>query len=112
MKSPLYLLTALLPLAAMAMPAAEPEEDGSFDSLEERDGGGRGGDRDRDSCRVRNIYWYYQYPCESSDKVGRSNPGDNFQPICKYHDWYKNSKGWWTQERNKPRNCRVRVKNC
>lgn len=93
MKSPLYFLTILLPLLtelAFASPTADIED---TDILEERD---RGGDRDDDrggfkggsgggnSCRVFKPYWYYKYPCDSSDKFGRENQGGTFTATCKY----------------------------
>lgn len=88
MKSPFYILTALLPIAAVAVPTAEAADD----SLEERGNGGGGGghrwgndgDHDRDPCVVKKTYWYHKYPCVSSETVGESKVGDKFQPVCKY----------------------------
>ncbi|KAJ5311438.1 hypothetical protein N7476_007298 [Penicillium atrosanguineum] len=99
MKSFIYIITAILPLAsqmAMASPVAEPDE---F-SLKERGNGGNGWgnehgnghDRDHgnyhqrpeDFCKVQKTYWYHKYPCDSSETVGESNVGDTFAPVCKY----------------------------
>ncbi|KAJ5308990.1 hypothetical protein PENANT_c020G00327 [Penicillium antarcticum] len=120
MKSPIYILTALLPIAvqvAVAAPSAEPADD-----LEERGNGGghggHGGDRghdrehDRDYCVVKKPYSYHKYPCMSSGIVGESKVGDKFQPVCKYQDWYQNSKGWWVQEGYKPYRCEVNPPQC
>lgn len=89
MKSPLYLLTILLPLAtelAFASPTADVED---TDILEERDrGGGHGGDHGGfnggNPCKVFKPYWYYKYPCESSGKLGQENQGGTFTATCKY----------------------------
>jgi len=85
MKSPLYLLTILLPLATeltFASPIADVED---TDILEERDrGSDHGGFSSGKSCRVFKPYWYYKYPCESSDKLGRENEGGTFTATCKY----------------------------
>jgi hypothetical protein len=85
MKSPLYLLTILLPLAtelAAASPSANPDVD-SFDEIEERDLEDRqGGGRNR--CRIERPYSYWKYPCDSSDRTGRANRGDQFSATCKY----------------------------
>ncbi|KAF4762179.1 hypothetical protein N7541_007974 [Penicillium brevicompactum] len=118
MKSPIYILTAMLPFAvqvAVAVPTAEAADD----SLEERGNGnggghrwGNNGDHDRDPCVVQKTYWYHKYPCVSSGTVGESKVGDKFQPVCNYQDWYMNSKGWWVQEDNKPYHCQVNVPEC
>ncbi|CAI7666285.1 unnamed protein product [Penicillium manginii] len=121
MKSPVFILTALLPLAtqvALANPIADADS-----SLEERGGGGGnwngggknwGGDHQRpqDWCKVKKTYWYHKYPCDESGTVGKSNVGDTFAPVCKYQNWYKNSKGWWVKEDNKPYRCEVHVGEC
>ena len=90
MKSPIYILTAMLPFAvqvAVAVPTAEAADD----SLEERGNGnggghrwGNNGDHDRDPCVVQKTYWYHKYPCVSSGTVGESKVGDKFQPVCNY----------------------------
>lgn len=92
MKSIIYIITTILPLAsqvAMASPVAEPDDS----SLEERGNGwgnGHGNDHDHDhqppenNCKVQKTYWYRKYPCDSSDVVGQSNVGDIFAPVCKY----------------------------
>ncbi|KAJ5128679.1 hypothetical protein N7526_006845 [Penicillium atrosanguineum] len=127
MKSFIYIITAILPLAsqmAMASPVAEPDE---F-SLKERGNGGNGWgnehgnghDRDHgnyhqrpeDFCKVQKTYWYHKYPCDSSETVGESNVGDTFAPVCKYQNWYQNSKGWWVKEDYKPWQCNVNVGQC
>ncbi|KAJ5747898.1 uncharacterized protein N7511_009594 [Penicillium nucicola] len=123
MKSPMFILTALLPIAVQVAVAAPTAE--AFDgSLEERGNGNFGGhdghrgdrdhdrDHDRDPCVVRRTYSYYKYPCVSSDKVGESKVGDKFQPVCKYQNWYKNSKGWWVLQENKPFRCEVNPPQC
>lgn len=88
MKSPLYILTILLPLLtelAFASPTADIED---IDILEERDRGDHRGDfkggGSGNPCRVFKPYWYYKYPCESSDKLGRENQGSTFTATCKY----------------------------
>jgi hypothetical protein len=72
MRSPLYLLTALLPLLAQASPTPEGED---FDDsvIEERD-----------FCRVQKSFQYWKYPCSSSDTTGHANQGDTVHFICKY----------------------------
>ena len=94
MKSPLYFLAVILPLAtelALGSPTAEAE----FGELEERGrGGDRGGDRDwddrhgwdhdRNPCEVKRSYPYYKYPCGSSPTTGMSQVGAIFTPSCKY----------------------------
>lgn len=94
MKSFIYILTALLPLAsqmAMANPVADPAD---F-SLEERDNRwGKDHDKDHDNnrghqghddfCKVKKTFWYHKYPCDSSETVGQANVGDTFAPVCKY----------------------------
>ncbi|KAJ5976475.1 hypothetical protein N7481_010182 [Penicillium waksmanii] len=129
MKSPIFILAALLPLAtqvAMANPVAAANSDSS---LEERGGnwngdlnhghGGKGwdnhwddDDRPQDWCKVKQPYWYHKYPCDSSGTVGESKVGDNFAPVCKYQNWYKNPKGWWVKDEYKPRRCQVNVGEC
>lgn len=105
MKSPVYILTAILPFAtqvALANPVAEPADDLS---LEMRGNGGGWGwgwdwgkDHDHDHhhgedphhehpehyCTVKKPYWYHKYPCESSETVGKSKRGDTFAPVCEY----------------------------
>lgn len=85
MKSPLYILAVLLPLAtelALASPTAEPDE---FDSLEERAGGGGGGHgSSQNPCRVKHQYYYMKYPCDSSDRKGQEFPGGQFSASCRY----------------------------
>lgn len=96
MKSPIVILTALLPLAtqmALANPVAAADSDFS---LEERGGDGhwKNGDKNwgdhnkdwdpKDWCKVKKTYWYHKYPCDSSGTVGESKVGDTFAPVCKY----------------------------
>jgi hypothetical protein len=92
MKSPIYILTALLPIAVQVAVAA-PTAEAADDSLEKRDNGNDGGhgdrwghdhENDRDPCVVKKPYWYYKYPCVSSETVGESKVGDKFQPVCMY----------------------------
>ena len=90
MKSFIYIITTILPLASqvtMASPIAAPDD---F-LLEERGNGwGNGYDNDHghqrpeDNCKVQKTYWYRKYPCDNSDVVGQSNVGDTFAPVCKY----------------------------
>ncbi|KAE8396935.1 hypothetical protein BDV37DRAFT_289856 [Aspergillus pseudonomiae] len=96
MKSPIYLLTALLPLSISlvnAAPSAEPE-DIEDSGLEERD-----------TCRVERRFDYFKYPCQSSDRTGSANRGDEVNFDCKYRNWYKTRRGW-VREDDKPRRCR------
>lgn len=89
MKSPLYVLAVLLPLATeLALGSPTPETE--FESLEER---GRGGDKDWDGhpgwhdnnpCEVKRSYPYYKYPCDSSVTTGMSQVGATFMPSCRY----------------------------
>ncbi|KAJ6104416.1 hypothetical protein N7523_010736 [Penicillium sp. IBT 18751x] len=123
MKSFIYIIATILPLAsqvAMASPVAEPGDI----SLEERGGGGGGNawgnghgndhdhQRPEDYCKVQKTYWYRKYPCDSSDVVGQSYMGETFAPVCKYQNWYKNSKGWWVKEDYKPYQCNINVGEC
>ncbi|KAJ5110969.1 hypothetical protein N7532_001504 [Penicillium argentinense] len=122
MKSPVVILTTLLPLTssvAFAKPVAAASDDFS---LEERgrgenwDNGNNhwGGDHDHHEnwCKVKKPYWYHKYPCDQSGIVGKSSVGDNFAPVCKYQNWYKNSKGWWVKDEFKPPRCVVNVGKC
>ncbi|KAJ5522637.1 hypothetical protein N7513_013210 [Penicillium frequentans] len=106
MKSPLYLLTILLPLATEIVIASPADFDDS-DTLEERDrgGGGKFGDKSN-ACRIQHPYWYWKYPCDSSDKFGRENTGGQWNAICRYNNWYKTKKGW-VHDFDKPNNCRM-----
>jgi hypothetical protein len=73
MKSPLYLLTALLPLT-LAIPSADAEVEG--ESLEERNNGNK--------CRSSQSIPYYRYPCDSSDKLGSYPSNKDVDYQCKY----------------------------
>ncbi|KAB8236548.1 uncharacterized protein BDW43DRAFT_308225 [Aspergillus alliaceus] len=95
MKSPLYILTALLPLAvqvAQATPVAESDADDSI--IEERS-----------NCKVNHGFDYWKYPCDSSDRTGHANKGDNVDFQCRYKNWYKTPRGWVRQS-DKPNSCR------
>lgn len=84
MKSPGFILTAFLPLAAQVA-LANPVAADADSSLEGR--GGHWGDehgRPKDWCKVQKTYWYHKYPCDSSGTVGQSKVGDTFAPVCKY----------------------------
>ncbi|KAJ5784186.1 uncharacterized protein N7503_009398 [Penicillium pulvis] len=86
MKSPLYLLTILLPLATEIVVASPTANFEDSDILEERDrgGGGKVGDKSN-ACRIQHPYWYWKYPCDSSDKFGsRENTGGQWNAICRY----------------------------
>ncbi|KAJ5531878.1 hypothetical protein N7494_008430 [Penicillium frequentans] len=85
MKSFIYILAALLPLASQ-MATASPVADAEGFSLEDRGNGGGGDRHDRpdNNCKVKQRYPYHKYPCDSSGIVGMSNVGDNFAPVCKY----------------------------
>jgi hypothetical protein len=107
MKSPLWILTVLLPLVtelAAASPTPNPDSDSldSFEEFEERDL------EDRrvkaDPCRYNKDYWYYKYPCDSSDKE-KGKAGALFDASCKYKKWYKTSKGW-VRDSEKPPKCK------
>jgi hypothetical protein len=113
MKSPLYLLTALLPLT-LAIPSADAEVEN--ESLEERSNG--------NNCRSSQSIPYYRYPCDSSDKLGSYQSNKNVDYICKYkwgipillvykgdiftkpnRGWYKTGNNWWVKENYRPRGC-------
>lgn len=94
MKSPLYILSMLLPLAtevAIGSPVAEPD----FVAIEERGRGNNKGwdkewddhrewDHKKNPCEVQRSYPYYKYPCDSSPSTGMSQVGAIFTPSCKY----------------------------
>ncbi|KAJ5322011.1 hypothetical protein MYU51_002725 [Penicillium brevicompactum] len=122
MKSPLYILAVLLPLAtelALGSPTAEAE----FEELEERGRGGHkdwddhnGWNHDRNPCEVKRSYPYYKYPCDSSVTTGMSQVGAIFTPSCKYQNgnsgvWYLAPKGW-VKDSDKPRRCPGTNKPC
>ncbi|KAL3413967.1 uncharacterized protein AFUA_3G13755 [Aspergillus fumigatus Af293] len=96
MKSPLYILTVLLPLA-LAIPAAEPDD--GADSLEARR------DRNRDRCSKNSQIPYYRYPCDGSDKMGNYRSNEHVEYICQYKGWYKTGNNWWVKGSDKPRDC-------
>lgn len=92
MKSPMVIITALLPLATQ-LALANPVAADSDSSLEEREGGhwndkgkhwGDDHEHPEDWCKVKKTYWYHKYPCDSSGTVGESKVGDTFAPVCKY----------------------------
>lgn len=96
MKSPLYILAVVLPLAtelAMGSPVAETD----FDVIEERGGGSNkgwdkdhhGGGHTNNPCEVKRSYPYYKYPCDSSPKTGMSQVGATFTPSCRYQSVYQ-----------------------
>ncbi|GFF59559.1 hypothetical protein IFM46972_11414 [Aspergillus udagawae] len=95
MKSPLFLLTALLPLT-LAIPSADADVEN--ESLEERNGG--------DKCRSSQSIPYYRYPCDSSDKLGSYPSNKHVDYICKYKGWYKTGNNWWVKENFRPSGCR------
>ncbi|KAJ5110385.1 hypothetical protein N7532_000920 [Penicillium argentinense] len=108
MKSPLYLLTVLLPLATEIVAASPTADFTDSDTLEERDrfnggGGGKFGDK-FNPCKIRKPYWYWKYPCDSSDKTSRESPGGQWNASCRYKNWYKTKKGW-VHDFEKPKNC-------
>ncbi|KGO64401.1 hypothetical protein PITC_022510 [Penicillium italicum] len=119
MKSPIYILAVLLPLAtevAMGSPVAEED----FHAIEERGrGNNKGWDKDWDDhhgwdhnknpCEVKRSYPYYKYPCDSSPSTGMSQVGAIFTPSCKYQNgnsgvWYQAPKGW-VKDSDKPPRC-------
>ncbi|KAJ6029488.1 hypothetical protein N7460_004067 [Penicillium canescens] len=132
MKSPLYILTFLLPLATelvSASPTAEPD----FDALEMRagggggsgggsggggsgggsggggggsggGGGGGGSGGGKNPCRIDHNYWYWRYPCDQSDRTTEAHSGDKFSASCWYKNWYKTDKGW-AHNFDKPSKC-------
>lgn len=75
MKSPLYLLTALLPLT-LAMPSAEPDEVGD-ESLEERDAEPQ---KQNQGCQSDHQIWYYKFPCPPA---GKYDPHERVNYQCK-----------------------------
>jgi hypothetical protein len=78
MKSPLYLLTTLLPLT-LAFPSAEPEADA--DALEER----AKSNKNKDRCSAQHKFDYYKYPCKNSHyKKGSYRKDDDVHWDCKY----------------------------
>ncbi|GFF46763.1 hypothetical protein IFM58399_07881 [Aspergillus lentulus] len=117
MKSPLYILTVLLPLA-LAIPAAEP--DVGAESVEERDnrnGHGHGHDHDHDRgrndrCSKNSQIPYYRYPCDSSDRLGSYGSNRHVDYICKYNGWYRTGNSWWVRGSDKPSNCDSGNRNC
>ncbi|OJJ30950.1 hypothetical protein ASPWEDRAFT_44903 [Aspergillus wentii DTO 134E9] len=107
MKSPLYILTALLPIAAIALPNPDTGGDGGDEldaPLEER-GFEERDLEERDRCRFRKSGSYWKYPCFSSERIGSFRSGDRVDFFCKYKDWYRTSRGWVTRD-SKPNNCR------
>ncbi|KAI9927575.1 hypothetical protein MW887_003193 [Aspergillus wentii] len=78
MKSPLYILTALLPIAAIALPNPDTGGDGGDEldaPLEER-GFEERDLEERDRCRFRKSGSYWKYPCFSSERIGSFRSGD------------------------------------
>jgi hypothetical protein len=108
MKSPLYILTVLLPLA-LAIPAAEP--DVGAESIEERDNR-NDNNKQTDRCRKNSQIWYYRYPCDSSDRLGSYRNNQHVDYICKYKGWYKTGNSWWVKGSDKPSNCNSGNRNC
>ncbi|CEJ57929.1 hypothetical protein PMG11_06604 [Penicillium brasilianum] len=98
MKSPLYVLAVLLPLATQLVAASPTAEFDEFESLEDRQGGSN-------SCKIRTGFSYRKYPCDSSDIIGRENPGGQWQATCRYKNFYKTKKGW-VRSSDKPKACR------
>lgn len=93
MKSPIFILSALLPLATQVARANPDAAASDSSSLKERGKGhwedgdkNWGGEHERpeDWCKVNKTYWYHKYPCDSSGTVGQSSVGDTFAPVCKY----------------------------
>ncbi|KAE8332984.1 hypothetical protein RU639_013831 [Aspergillus parasiticus] len=114
MKSPIYLLTTLLPLVAQLTGATPTEDHADYDSLEERTEGFSIGDKQakQGACTIERPFQYYKYPCDSSDRVGEARRGEQWQSSCKYKNFYKTKNGWWAKQENKPRNCRVSESKC
>lgn len=83
MKSPIYILSCLLPLAAQiahASPTPEDAEDAA-QLVEERDD-----IEARDVCRLNrgDHFLYRKYPCGDSPVTGRANQGDFVNFDCRY----------------------------
>ncbi|KAL2863993.1 uncharacterized protein BJX67DRAFT_362194 [Aspergillus lucknowensis] len=98
MKSPLYLLTAILPFT-LALPSEEIED--NVHSLEER----------ASKCKSNHEIKYYKWPCQ---QTGKYNPNENVEYQCKWSDgdWYKTSKNWWVKGSDVPNKCKKNLPNC
>ena len=64
--------------AGAAAAAAAAGGDGSSSSSSAESGGGGGG------CTVKRKFWYYDYPCGSSNHPERARKGDRVKPFCRY----------------------------
>lgn len=85
MKSPIYILSILLPFAAQVAEAS-PVAESDIDSLEARnkDKDHHGGRPPWNPCEVKDSYPYYKYPCHDSPETGNSIVGATFTSSCKY----------------------------
>ncbi|RAL13541.1 uncharacterized protein BO97DRAFT_413504 [Aspergillus homomorphus CBS 101889] len=103
MKSPIYLLTALLPLT-LAIPSAEEADvdaDESDVHLAAR----------ASTCSSNNQINYYQWPCVNR---GSYQPQQKVEYRCKWRDgdWYKTTRGWWVRASDVPTRCKNRLPTC
>ncbi|KAL3455741.1 hypothetical protein BJX64DRAFT_294741 [Aspergillus heterothallicus] len=107
MKSPIYLLTALLPLT-LAFPSAEADPD-----VEDLDADADGflEERAPNNCKYTNGGWYYKYPVIQGAKY---NQGGNAQFSCKSKDgdWWKTNNGWWVSGDKMSPGCKKGKKSC
>lgn len=94
MKSPIYILAIILPLAtevAIGSPVAEPHSvavdergQGKNKDWDKEWDDRHGWDHQKNPCEVQRSYPYYKYPCDSSPSTGMSQVGAIFTPSCKY----------------------------
>ncbi|KAJ5354338.1 hypothetical protein N7541_006902 [Penicillium brevicompactum] len=87
--------------AGAATAAAAAGGDGSSSSSSAESGGGGG-------CTVKRTFWYYDYPCGSSDHPERARKGDRLGLADFDSDWYNTDNGW-IRAQDKPKACRESV---
>ncbi|PYI18042.1 hypothetical protein BO86DRAFT_436036 [Aspergillus japonicus CBS 114.51] len=102
MKSPIYLLTALLPLT-LALPSAE-EADVDSDDIDVHLAA-------RKSCKSSKQINYYQWPVV---QTGSYQAQTNVDYRCKWRngDWYKTGKNWWVRGSDVPSSCKSGLPTC
>lgn len=91
MKSPIYILSCLLPLAAqIAQASPTPEDAEDAVQFEER---GDPNTQGRDVCRLHrgDHFFFYKFPCGDSPIIGRANQGDFVNFDCRYK-WVPDTK--------------------
>ncbi|KAL2820927.1 hypothetical protein BDW59DRAFT_150517 [Aspergillus cavernicola] len=101
MKSPLYLLTVILPFTLAFPSSEENENEDDLHSLEDR----------AKKCRASHEIKYYRWPCA---QTGKYNANQNVEYQCKWRDgdWWKTSKNWWVKGSDVPNNCKFRNPTC